>query len=811
MNVMRTISNMFFCVVIVFFISIFLLEIIRFVVGYPFSWIDITIRLGFVTSILCVAIITSLRVDKRGNNFWLLIFFFMSIMLFLAYRINSNTHTAWLFVVCIYVLLLHLEQWITCRRSMFEIWGWRLLLSFIAGAIPLSMAQVEMNFADEEFFVVFEVIVLAIFWLSILASYRFSMSYLKIKPTVATQTSQRIVSICIVILVILGLLRIIYSYHRSFYPPSAPMFPGVSEEMPFICGRIPQSTEFYDGREVFNRILKLLESNPRKKPPEYGMLALATGNWHWAQRFRDSILQEAYVNRYTEPANSIKAKQYEAALRVYYYSRVQKRFPGLFSEEEERILRDWFAAINRRALTVEWVDLMYSLAFFNWPDGPFENQGSGAALLSLLETEALNDTELSSENRKYLEYNIHKQGWETLFRVTDDTFIYQLQWMYNAYFQSLYTGVRPEKNVRLSFEWILLQSLSDGSFLRYNHPGKGASSLIAYLGAKLLGDPRYVWLAGRAVEALEKNEGFTFAIPGVEEPVLLKGHSPTEGSCLMFGNSGIPSQQGPLSPDKIVFRESWDTDSSYLLVNLRFTGWHRYKATGTISLVYQRNPLAIEDLDLQPFPWLPEGRSLFRDKRIPRENLNGLAVEAVGIRQVLNRLIGFGSPWAQDPPYYADVISFETGADLDYAHIRLVNWHGWDHDRYIYFVRNQNLSIIVDTAQSLRNSQAALFWHFINGAIVAENRIRLSTGAGFTEVVFLPINSDGRIVIENRIRNGKALLDFTYYSKTDLKIATVFLSEEWIGSQVVWNAGNSSIQIVSSSKEFEIKIEAVSD
>jgi hypothetical protein len=196
----------------------------------------------------------------------------------------------------------------------------------------------------------------------------------------------------------------------------------------------------------------------------------------------------------------------------------------------------------------------------------------------------------------------------------------------------------------------------------------GYRTRIAYLGARLFGDPRYIWLAGRAVEMLEQRGGYLFAQPGVEEPVSLEGRSPTEGSCLIYGDSGLPNQKGPLGPDKIVFRDGWGPEATYLLVNLRFTGWHRYKATGTVTLVYRGEILAADVLDGRLFSWLPKGRSLFRDKRIPRENLNGLVVAKTGMAAVLHALAGIGGSWAQDPPYYAEVVAFETGEEMDWAH-----------------------------------------------------------------------------------------------------------------------------------------------
>ena len=43
-----------------------------------------------------------------------------------------------------------------------------------------------------------------------------------------------------------------------------------------------------------------------------------------------------------------------------------------------------------------------------------------------------------------------------------------------------------------------------------------------------------------------------------------------------------------------------------------------YKATNAITLLYQGTPLVIGSMTGESFGWLPKGRSLFRDKRIPR-------------------------------------------------------------------------------------------------------------------------------------------------------------------------------------------------
>jgi hypothetical protein len=540
-------------------------------------------------------------------------------------------------------------------------------------------------------------------------------------------------------------------------------------------------------------LLARVEANPHKDTPEYGMLALGTGKQHWAQAFRKSLLNEAAEGLYTGPANSVKSVQHLAALRAYYYPRVRVAFPDLFSEEDVAQLSKWFADVNRRALTTEWVDWMYALAFTKWPEGPYENQESGAGLLALLESEGLAAPSSSPANQNYLERT--QRGWEARFRNTDDAFVYQLEWIDNAYFQSLYYGEAPEVNMQLSFDWLLTQTLPDGAPLWYNHPARPSLAGVAYLGARLTEDPRYIWLAGRALETLEAEGGYLFAQPGVETPLSISGSSPTTGSCLLYGDSGLPNQKGPLAPDKVVFRDGWSRDSSYLLLNLRFTGWHRYKATNTITLMYQDGPLATDFLGRKRFNWLPEGRSLFRDKRIPRENLNGLLVRRTGMSAVLHTLTGLGSRWAQDPPYYAEVVDFETGDELDWSHTRLKGWRGWQHDRWIYFYHGGGPIIVVDEAEGASGSKSALSWQFTHDVDVEDRWLRLRREGDSAKVYFVPLGSKGRGDVEIEDNNSSMSMICYKPSKGKLRLVTIFLLGQWSEAEIGWEEANQILWI----------------
>ncbi len=689
-------------------------------------------------------------------------------------------------------------------------WLFHLLLALAAGGCLATLAQIESHFAEEEFFVALQALVLAGYWLAGVAVWKLAkwgVKRIKGNPPPAppiTETAMGgeshhsplahgyspfairhspfaaigLLAVFAVAFIILA----IRSYQTSFYPVEAPAYPGISAETPFLCGEAPPDSQTYDGQETFRRILALVAANPYAGPPEFGMLALGTGESRWLDTFHDALLAEARQGAFTGAAGSVKSVQHDAALRVYYYSRVQAAFPDLFTLTEQDELRQWFAAINHRALTIEPVDWMYALAFTKWPAGPYENQESGAGLLAQLETTGLADPALSPRNRAYLDDN--RRGWSARFRVTDDAAVYQPEWLDNAFFQSLYTGDAPPDNVKRSFEWLLLQALPDGAPLQYNHPGAAILDGIAYLGAKLTGDDRFVWLAGRTTDYLTGSDGYTFAQPGLDAAAGLVGHSPTQGSCLLYGDSGLPNQLGPLAPDKIVFRDGWSTDSAYLLLNLRFTGWHRYKATNTVTLIYQNGALTGDQLSGETFGWLPTGRSLFRDKRIPRENLNGLVIERSGLSAIVAALTGIGGKWAQDPPYYASVEAFATGPDMDTSTTVLTGWRGWTHRRTIYFYHDGPI-VIMDNANGPAASSAAVVWQLPEGVSANEGRVapmeRITLRAGDhpAEMVIIPIageihGDEGAVQIQGK---GK------------ISAVTVFLTKSWVGAQVSVSEG----------------------
>ncbi len=555
------------------------------------------------------------------------------------------------------------------------------------------------------------------------------------------------------------------------------------------------------------------------------LLTAGSNSEIWAEKFRRNLLQEARLGLFTQPENSVKYGQCQAARRVYFYDQVVSKFPDLFSKAEQAEIKSWFGAINRKTFEIGWVDWMYALAFSMRPSGPYENQECGAGLLAILEATGMADPEFSPQNLAYLSDN--PRGWLQRFRNSDDTYAYQPEWLHHALFQYMASHNADPIKQLLSFEWFLLQAIPDGSPLRYNHFVAYTPGLTAYWASNFISKPENqggrtnamkdlefsksaLWLAGRSADFLEKNNEFLYAHPGMEETKLTAENSPAWGSCLIFSDSGLPNQLGPLAPDKIVFRNGWEADSSYLLLNLRFTGWHRYKGTNSIILAYQAGAIAAEVNTGEHISWLPRGRSLLRDKRIPRENLNGLLVERTGLSAVVHSLTSIGSRWAQDPPFFAQVEQFETGSEMDISTTILDSWRGWRQSRTI-FMHHKGAIVIADQVEGPSNRSAAISWHFTNSLeYLQDGRFRLRAGDQPVEMILIPVGAEfdqNKIEIKSD-ESGEASNLIYLPDDGGFTLLTVLLTKDWIGAKVITNqtAGLTTLTLQKAERIAEFQI-----
>ena len=655
-----------------------------------------------------------------------------------------------------------------------------LSLATVAGAAPMAAVEVESRFAHEEIFVALAAAALGSAWLCLWLAAS-ALSRAGATPGRGMALRSGLLGVAAGWLALAGVVGAVVHYQGSFSAGAPPPFPGITPEEPFRCGETAADPEAFDGSGVFAALLSRVEAHHPRTPPEDGMLALATGDADRAAAFRSGLLQEVAGEVFSRVGET-KYWQYEASLRAYYYARVRAAFPGLFPPEEERRVADWFARINRRALAWGPDDVIYALAFAKRPEGPYENQENGAGLLALLEAEGLAAPELSRRNRQYLDRA--RRGWEARFRNNDDSYGYQSEWINNAFFQSLRSGRAPEGAVNRSFQWLLLQAQPDGLAPDYNAGVPPLLPETAYLGATLQRDPTLLWLSGRGLRSFARR-GLTLpAQPGVERAVEFPGRSPSLGSCLLYADSGLPNRVGPLAPDKIVFRDGWEEGSAYALLNLRFAGWHRYRATNALVLL-RRGETLVGEKRGQPFAWLPLERRIFRDKRIPREHANGLLVEPTGFAAALSQLIGFGGPWAQDPPHFARVEAFETGAGADRSTTAVAGWRGWSHRRTILFQHGGPI-VVVDDARGPAARSAAVTWHVTGRPGPEPMRFRLGSRSD-AELLLVPLEAPGGTAEARSVAGaGDPDLDLLYRPAKagGLALASVFLTGRWSGARV---------------------------
>jgi hypothetical protein len=223
--------------------------------------------------------------------------------------------------------------------------------------------------------------------------------------------------------------------------------------------------------------------------------------------------------------------------------------------------------------------------------------------------------------------------------------------------------------------------------------------------------------------------------------------------------------------------------------------------------LYREGPLIAEQDLGQASAWLPEGRSVFRDKRIPRENLNGLLVGRSGLSAALYGLTGIGGPWAQDPPHYAQVLDFETGPEWDGSHTRIEGWRGWQHDRQVYFYHKAGPIIVLDRADGPGAGRAAIAWHLDGDGEVRERRISIRGGDEPVEVVFVPIANEGQLSVSKR-GDGDIYHPAVSWSVSSgrLQLATVFLFDRWVGAQVKIDQEGQALQIMQGAEAISLPL-----
>lgn len=497
---------------------------------------------------------------------------------------------------------------------------------------------------------------------------------------------------------------------------------------PFLCSSISVQDEHIQNNVTKDDIVAWLRSHEGGGISRLATLYFLTGEDIWAEQFRDQFLKELDIFRGLKNLGSVKSVQEEVAVRGYFYLLMRKENPNLFSENEEDKIINYFKLALGDIFQPGWVDYLYAIPFQMLPEGPYLNQEIGVAALSvanrIIKEE---DKELYSVVDDYI--NKRAIGWSKNFRNPDDSIEYQSIWINNAYLLSLYNKERfyNDTNARNSFEWILNQLAPNNNLISYDKPNPYSMFDTMALGAYLFRDGRYKWFASQMFRKVQKEQNLTtpsyyFGLMFWDDD--LEEEMPHVGSCFLKGTSGFVFQPGGIENDKIVLRDGWSRDSLYTLLNLRFHGWHSYKATNTIVSLIYGVPFVVEDVIYREFRWLPEGKKWYTDRKIDRYRTNGAQMKLSGIGRVIFGLIGMQENWYQDLPSFAEVKYFQAYERSSFSHSIIRNWHGWNHER-IAILKNSNYIAFFDFLYGNKEREVGINWHLRGDAQVYDNYIAL--------------------------------------------------------------------------------------
>ncbi len=539
-------------------------------------------------------------------------------------------------------------------------------------------------------------------------------------------TDQSLFAVLILTLIIGVSAATVYQYWTRLGVFDEPLSPATFATSPLQCESI-LSHSISGDETLEDSLVSHISSHHSDSFSGIATIALVTGESAELDSLRTLLLEDVRQGKYLNPGGSVKIWQYQAAIRAYYYHRISSEHPNLFSSSERDEIVDWFREIYEAAKSITLADFYYAATTADLPKGPYKNQEIGPGLFAVLSVVlAESHPEIAESASDYARE--HGQGWSSTFRNPDDGIVYHdTIWLVNAYFlESFLEGENEDNdsNRELAFEWLLAQLSPTDHTVAYNTNEVYAPFDTFILGAYLEQDGVYSWAAQRALsESYHRSDrdpivGAAFA---TEVPA---PRTPDIGSCLLLGSSGLVDQAGQLEPDKVVLRSGWSEDDFYALTNLRFAGWHAYPGTNTITNISANGHTFVgEAIESRPRSWLPRAVATIRDRRIPRNTLNGIQYERTGLEALTRSITGFGTRWYNDPPQYAEVRSHSFTESSDFVHTAINDWHGHDSER-IQFLIGDDVYIVADKVDGI-NTAAGVTWNLKGGLSVADNHVTL--------------------------------------------------------------------------------------
>lgn len=681
-------------------------------------------------------ITNNLKYDKKNifmQSGMLILFIFLN--LYGIYLFSENVYISWVFLTLIYSITIWIITLLFSsifKKSTIKKFHWigGSIGGLLGGMIISLIYVLIIDFSIDEGYFIFLMIILMLAG-GIIGLFAIGSNGLQFNSDIDTRfASSRIQPILVSVLLIVVSLLFIVAYNfwdRIDLNESNKNL--TEEDHIFNCNYL--DSKLYSPSTNYSKaeIINFLENLDYKSIDVFAVLYLLSNDEKYADEFKTKIIKDAQENRYIGESGSSKIWQYEIMVRAYYYNLISKENPELFNDTDNELILNWFKKINQQAFKTIWVDYIYDPLFKKMPDGLYENQEIGVGMLSVLSQVLENKSpELVKANREYISSNA--VGWKGNFRNPDDGIVYHQQlWIKNAYMLSKYGGQEKylyDNNSRNSFEWILIQWPPNGMSAAYNSPLVYTPFDVMALGAQLFHDGRYLWLS-KIMLSNEIESTKYLDITGLEywndNLIPIK---PDVGSCYIRGTTGVAQKPGKLMPDKIVFREGWEKDSLFALLNLRFSGWHSYKATNNIITIMYGEPFVVEKMQLINHSWLPRAKSDQRDKKIDRTELNGFQIENTGLQKIIYEITGLGNEWAQDPPRFAEVLVFNSTPLVDYSISKISNWHGWNNTRTSVLVKgNDSFLVFFDQNKGTSPGKVGVTWHLKGEAEISDQSIKL--------------------------------------------------------------------------------------
>jgi len=470
-----------------------------------------------------------------------------------------------------------------------------------------------------------------------------------------------------------------------------------------------------------SEIIPYIKSYAEEGVIKNGLLYLITNDSIYGESFKKQLINEMNSSKLIDQTLTHKGGQYLMGMKAFYFNEVSNFNPHLFSNKEKEFIQKQFENSVNQIFQPILIDYVYSKVFGKKLDGVYYNQEIGLGSLSIISKVIRNDTQIK-QIREYVLENAN--GWSTNFRNVDDSEFYHHLWLNNAYlmYYSFPEMFNNRRNINMSFDWLLAIYPPKGypPMINSYSPTAYLDSII--IGEKLTKNPSYRWLLLETIERfkeeLDRNEQIESAkfFLGTRYIMELEGKSaitPNYGSCLIFGKTGSVNNPSGLSIDKIALRDGWGDDSLFILLNLRYTGWHRYKSTNSIIQVVYNEPIIVEDIISKKDYWLPKGRWIYRDKKIDRERLNGALIKKRGIDLFIHNLFGFESEWNQNLPHLSELIFFKSSAEVDESRTK-IQYANWNHTRDIKLFKKKFILVFDYLESNNLNNKNGISWHLRN-------------------------------------------------------------------------------------------------